>query len=93
MLADKTAGDLGKPGAIAAAEKAARDTLAQFDEGDAGWKVRMEAWVRLVKAGPAAVPVLEQALKKESPAVRAVATQAIAVMRGPAAVRKVVTYI
>src|SRR5437773_6401083 len=79
------------PGASPAEEKAARDTLAQFDKGDPGWKVRMEIWVRLVKAGPAAIPVLEEALKKDSPAVRACATQALAVMRGPPAVRKVIT--
>jgi hypothetical protein len=94
LLADdkeQTAGDLGKPGASAAAEKATRDVLAQFDKGDHGWKVRMEAWVRLMKAGPAAVPALEEALKKESPAVRAFATQALAVMRGPAAIPKAVT--
>jgi hypothetical protein len=88
---EKTAADLGKPGASAAAEKGARDALAQFDKGDPGWKVRMEAWVRLVKAGPAAVPVLEEALKTESPAVRAIANQALAVLRGPAAIRKAVT--
>src|SRR5262249_3521106 len=49
LLADdkeKTAADLGKPKAGAAVEKAAQDTLAQFDKGDPGWKVRMEAWVR-----------------------------------------------
>jgi hypothetical protein len=51
----------------------------------------MEAWVRLMRAGPDAVPVLGQALKKESPAVRAFATQALALMRGPAANRKAVT--
>jgi hypothetical protein len=51
----------------------------------------MEAWVRLMRAGPDAVPVLEQALKKESPAVRAFVTQALALMRGPAANRKAVT--
>jgi hypothetical protein len=51
----------------------------------------MEAWVRLMKASPAAVPILEEAQKKESLAVRAFATQVLAVMRGPAAIRKAVT--
>jgi hypothetical protein len=87
----KTASGLGKPGASAAAEKAVRDVLAQFDKGDPGWKVRMEAWARLMKAGPDAVPVLEKALEKESPAARAFVAQALAVMRGPAAIRKAVT--
>src|SRR5262245_37166825 len=72
-------------------EKAVRDTLAKSAKGDPGWKVRMEALVRLVKAGPAAVPVLEEALKKESPPARALATQALAVIRGPVAIRKAVT--
>jgi hypothetical protein len=88
---EKRSGDLRKPRASAAAEKAARDTLAQIARGDPGWKVRMEALVRLVKAGPAAGPVLEEALNKESPAARALATQALAVLRGPAAIRKAVT--
>jgi HEAT repeat protein len=93
LLADdkeKTSGGLGKPRARAAAEKAVRDTLAQIAKGDPGWKVRMAALVRLVKAGPAAVPVLEKALKKESPGARALATQALAVIRGPAALRTAV---
>jgi hypothetical protein len=88
---EKTSGDLGKPRASAAAEKAARDTLAQIARGDPGWKARMEALVRLVKAGPAAVPVLEGALKKESPAARALAAQALAVICGPGDIRKAVT--
>ena len=85
---EKRAGPLGKPGARAAAEKAARDALAQLAKGDPGWKVRMEVLVTLVKAGPAAVPVLEEALKKEPLAVRTLAAQALAVMRSPAAIRK-----
>src|SRR5262249_46342351 len=81
----------GKPRASAAAGKAARDTLAQIANADPGWKVRMEALVRLVKAGPAAVPLLEEALKKDSPAAQAFATQVLAVIRGPEAIRKAVT--
>lgn len=74
-----------------AAEKAARDALVQFDKRDPGWKVRMEVWIKVMKAGPAVVPVLEEAVKKEPVAVRAFATQALTVMRGPAAIPKVVT--
>jgi hypothetical protein len=85
------AGEPGKPGASAAAEQAARDALAQFSKGDPGWKVRMGALVELAKQGPAAVPVLEEALKKGSPGVRAFAAQALRVMRGPPAVRKAIT--
>src|SRR5262245_27071688 len=73
-----------------AEEKAARDTLAQFAKGNPGWKVRMEGWGRMMKAGPAAVPVLEEDQKQESPAVQAFAAQALTVIRGPAAVRKTV---
>jgi len=81
----------GKRSASAAVEKAARDTLARIANADPGWKVRMEALVRLVRAGPAAVPLLEEAVKKESPAARAFATQVLAVIRGPEAIRKAVT--
>ena len=86
----KTTSDLGKPGASAAAEKAVRDALAPIAQADPGWKVRVETLVTLVKAGPAAVPVLEEALKKEPLAVRALAAQVLAVMRSPAAIRKAV---
>jgi hypothetical protein len=75
----------------AAGQKTVREILAKFDKGDPGWKLRMEAWVRLMKAGPAAVPILEEARKKESLAVSAFATQILAVMRGPAAIPKAVT--
>ena len=47
-----------KAGATAAAEKAARATLAKFAKGNADWKVRVEALVSLAKIGPAAAPVL-----------------------------------
>src|SRR5262249_54079696 len=63
----------------------------QIANGDPGWKVRMEALVQLVRAGPAAVPLLREAMKKDSPAARAFATQVLAVIRGPEAIRKAVT--
>ena len=88
LVADDKSGDHGQP--RAAAEEALRHVLAQLDRGDTDWKVRMEAWVRLIKAGPAAVPVLEKASKNKSSAVRAFAAQALAVMRGPAPIRKTV---
>ena len=58
-------------------EEAARDALSKLDKhwkpytnepnlGDARWKLRMEALVRLAQAGPAAVPLLEEAAKKGS---------------------------
>jgi HEAT repeat protein len=60
-----------------AAEKAARAALAKFEEGNADWKVRMEALVGLARIGPAAVPVLVEALKGGQPATREFAAQAL----------------
>src|SRR5262245_6991857 len=73
----KTTDNLEGPGARAAAKKAVRNALAPFAEADPGWKVRVRALVALVKAGPDAVPVLEEALKKEPLPVRALAAQAL----------------
>src|SRR5262249_28751853 len=84
-----------------AGEQAARAALAMLDKGwkpydnkpnlgDPRWKVQMEALVRVVRAGPAAVPVLEAAAKDGSPwsdATRAFATKVLQIVRGPAAVR------
>ena len=67
----------------AAAEKAARNVLSRFDKGDPGWKVRMESLVRVVKAGPDAVPVLVEALKDRSPSIREFAAQVLAVVADP----------
>jgi HEAT repeat protein len=86
LLADdkgKTAADLGKPGAGAVAGKAARDALARFDKGDPGWRVRMEALVGLVKAGPATVPVLVDALQKGPPSTREFAAQVLTAVADP----------
>ncbi|MBI1913722.1 MAG: HEAT repeat domain-containing protein [Planctomycetes bacterium] len=65
-------------------EKAARETLAQFDKGDPGWKVRMEALVRLVRAGSAAVPILVDALHKGAPSTREFSAQVLAAVADPA---------
>jgi HEAT repeat protein len=61
----------------AAAEKAARAVLARFDKGNGDWKVRMEALKGLAKIGPAAAPVLVEALKEGQPATREFAAQAL----------------
>ena len=61
----------------AAAEKEARHIVARFEKGDPGWKVRMEALVRLARAGPAVVPVLAEALQKGAPSKREFAAQAL----------------
>jgi HEAT repeat protein len=58
-------------------EKAARATLAKFEKKNADWKVRMEVLVGLAKIGPAAVPVLVEALKDGQPATREFAAQAL----------------
>jgi HEAT repeat protein len=67
-------GGLGTP-----KEKAVQATLAKFDKGDPGWKVRMESLVGLVKIGPEAVPVLVEALRTGSPSTREFAAQALVV--------------
>jgi HEAT repeat protein len=67
----------------AAKEKEARQLVARFDQGDPGWKVRMEALVRMVRIGPAAVPVLAEALHKGSPLTREWAAQALALFAEP----------
>src|SRR5262249_19418002 len=67
----------------AAAEKEARQIVARFDKGEPGWKVRMEALVRLVRAGPAVVPVLVEALHKGPPSTREFAAQALVLFAEP----------
>lgn len=49
------------------------------------WKLRMETLVGLVKAGPAATPVLVEALKKGAPATRELAAHALAIRADPGA--------
>jgi HEAT repeat protein len=68
---------------VGAAEKEARQMVAQFDKGDPGWKVRMEALIRLVRAGPATVPVLVEALHKGPPSTREFAAQALVYFAEP----------
>ena len=58
-------------------QKAARDTLALFEKGNGDWKARMEALVRLAQIGPAAAPVLLEALKDSKPGTREFAAQAL----------------
>src|SRR5262249_27554387 len=67
-----------------AAEKAARDSLARFDKGDPGGRVRVEALVGLAKQGPATVPVLVEVLRKGSPSAREFAAQALVFFAEPA---------
>jgi len=69
----------------AAAVRAAREALARFDQGDPGWKVRMETLVSLARAGPAVVPVLVDGLKKGSPPTRELAAQALVLFADPQA--------
>jgi hypothetical protein len=66
-----------------AAEKEARQIVARFDKGGPGWKVRMEALVRLVRAGPGVVPVLVEALHKGEPSTRELAAQALVLFAEP----------
>jgi hypothetical protein len=66
-----------KPKTSTPASKAARDVLAKFDNGDPGWKARVEGLITLVKAGPDVTPLLTEALKKGSPMAREFAAQAL----------------
>jgi hypothetical protein len=66
-----------------AVEKEARQIVARFDKGDPGWKVRMEALVRLARAGPGVVPVLAEALHKGRPSTRELAAQALVLFAEP----------
>jgi len=61
----------------AVGEETARDALVKFNKdwkgytnepnrGDPRWKLKMETLVRLAQAGPAAIPLLEEAAKKDS---------------------------
>src|SRR5262249_44154431 len=61
----------------ASALNEARDALALFEKGNGDWKVRMEALVRLAQIGPAAAPVLIEALKDSKPATREFTAQAL----------------
>ena len=54
--------------------------LAKFDKGNPSWKVRMDALVKVVKAGPEAVPLLVKTLQEGSPPKREFAAQALAVL-------------
>jgi hypothetical protein len=65
------------------AEKEARVIIARFERGDPGWKVRMEALVRLARLGPATVPVLVEALHKGEPLTRELAAQALGLFAEP----------
>jgi HEAT repeat protein len=67
----------------AAPRQVVRDVLAQFDKGDPGWKARMEALIRLVKAGPGVAPFLTEALKRDSPSAREFAAQALVLFADP----------
>src|SRR5262249_39036716 len=86
----------------ATVETAARDALVKFDKdwkdytnepnfGDPRWKLKMETLVRLVRAVTAARPLLEEvALEGSSwkPHTRRLATETLAILRGPKAVRE-----
>jgi hypothetical protein len=65
------------PRPAASPENDVRALVAQFDQGDPGWKVRMTSLVALAKTGPVAVPVLVEALQKGSPSTREFAAQAL----------------
>jgi hypothetical protein len=81
----------------AAPGEAARDTLVKFDKdwkeytnepnlGDPRWKLKMETLVRLARAGQAAIPLLEEAAKKDSKwsaSTRQLAEELLGLLRKP----------
>ena len=75
--AKKQSAETPNAGSTPAPQKGARDALAGFDKGNGAWKVRMETLVQLAKIGPAAAPVLVEALKDSKPATREFAAQAL----------------
>src|SRR5438445_3747356 len=66
-----------KANSTAEVRKSVHAIVAQFDKGDPGWEVRMQALVSLAKIGPPAVPVLVEALGHKSPETREFAAQAL----------------
>jgi HEAT repeat protein len=77
LLADDRAASDATAASTATAEKAARAALTKFEKGNGAWKLRMEALVGVARIGPAAVPVLVEALKSGRPATREFAAQAL----------------
>jgi hypothetical protein len=75
--AKKQSAETPNAGSTPIPQKGARDALAGFEKGNGAWKARMEALVRLAKIGPAAAPVLVEALKDSKPATREFAAQAL----------------
>src|SRR5262245_27312279 len=75
--AKKTSPGTSNGGSTPTPQKAARDALAGFKKGNGDWKLRMEALVRLAQIGPAAAPILIEALKDGKPATREFAAQAL----------------
>jgi hypothetical protein len=63
--------------ATAAAQQAAREALGRFEKGNGDWKARMAPLVSLARIGPAAAPVLVDALKDAKPPTREFAAQAL----------------
>ena len=75
--AKKKSPEESNAGSTPTPQTAARAALASFEKGNGDWKVRMEALVRFAKIGPAAAPVLIEALKDSKPTTREFAAQAL----------------
>src|SRR5262245_49983937 len=87
---------IGLLGADIPPEQRAREALALFERswkpaddprarplGDDGWKAHFAALRDVLKAGPAAAPVLKAALMRDSAATRAFARQALHLLDSP----------
>ncbi len=68
-----------------AIERATKEILAEFGQGDPGWKIRIESLVHLAKIGPDTVPALVDALKNGSIPTREFSAQALVMFNDPRA--------
>ncbi|MCI0381141.1 MAG: HEAT repeat domain-containing protein, partial [Gemmataceae bacterium] len=80
-----TSSGVGRTDEAGAIEQLGLKTLARFDQGDPGWKVRMESLQSIIKTGPAVTPLLVEALKNGSPSTREFAAQALVLVADPSA--------
>ncbi|MCI0459283.1 MAG: HEAT repeat domain-containing protein [Gemmataceae bacterium] len=62
-----------------------REMRARFDQGDPGWKARMQSLVRIAQLGPDVVPGLVEALQNGAPSTREFAAQALGMFHDPRA--------
>src|SRR5262245_38983381 len=65
------------------ARQSVKEVVAQFEKGDPGWRVRMQALVATTTAGAGAVGVLVESLQRDEPSVREFAAHALSIIADP----------